>query len=164
MGGALTLTRAALLSANGLALAWEEMKDRTTEQTRTELTLLTADIAGAGADIDISLRNSGQTALADFANWDVVVQYYQASGNSGLVIDWFSYTSSPTPANGQWTVRGIYLDADTLEPEVYDPDILNPGEEMIVRINVTPAIPVQTDNLATIGAANGITVSAPFSR
>ena len=56
------------------------------------------------------------------------------------------------------------MNATTEEAEVYEPNVFNPGEEMVLRLNVSPAIPGDTDNLVTIATANGVTLAAPFSR
>ena len=94
----------------------------------------------------------------------MVSQYYATSSNQGLNLSWLSHTTSAFPSNNQWTVSGIYLDAGTLEAEVYEPNIFNPSEEMIVKLIIIPAIPSNTDNLVTIGVTNGVTLAAPFSR
>jgi hypothetical protein len=56
------------------------------------------------------------------------------------------------------------MDAGTEEAEVYERNVLNPGEEMTIRLTISPAIPANTDNLVTIAAPNGIRLTAPFSR
>lgn len=160
----LTLTNATLGSTSEISLSWDSMVKRTGDKVRTDMTLIQADIAGGGTDIDISFRNSGQTPLASFSDWDVIIRYYSVSGNGGLKIRRLAYTTSATPSDGQWTVRGIYINATTLVSEVYEPNIFNPGEEMIIRANITPAIPATTNNVATIGVTNGVTLSAPFNR
>ena len=162
--GALTLTQASLSSASDMSLAWDKMVERSGERSRTDLTLLTADLQGSGSDIDISIRNSGQTALADFSMWDAVIRYYETSDNLDLKVLWLPYTTEAQPANGQWTVTGIYMDADTLEAEVYEPGVFNPGEQMIIRLTIIPAIPAETDNLVKLAAGNGVGLAAPFSR
>ncbi len=164
IGAVITMTSASLSSASDISLTWNDMTNRTGERARTELQLITADIVGSGTNIDISIRNSGQTALREFKKWDAVISYYATSSNADLKITRMTYTTSSSPSNGQWTMVGVYLNAGTAEAEVYEPNVLNPGEEMIVRLNVTPAIPATTDNLATIGTVNGVTLSAPFSR
>ncbi len=162
--GSITVIGASLGAAGELSLTWDEVLKRKGDQSRTELTVITADIAAAGTDIDISLRNSGQSALVDFTDWDAVIRYYDTAGNSGLNIKWLAYATSSPPSANQWEVEGIYTDADTKDAEIFEPNVFNPGEEMIVRVNITPAIPVDTDNVVTIGAENGISLSAPFSR
>ena len=164
VAGALLITGASLSSASLLSLSWGDMADRTGDRSRTELTLITADIGGAGDDIDISLRNTGQTALAEFSMWDMVIQYYDTPNNQDLQVQWLSHSTSTPPAVGKWAVTGIYLDAGASEAEVYEPNIFNPGEEMIVRLTITQTIPADTDNLVKIGTVNGVTLAAPFSR
>ena len=160
----LTLTNASLASMTAITLSWDEMTGRTGDRQRTELELITSDIVGSGTDIDISLRNKGQTALREYSTWVVVIKYHSTASNLDPKIVQMAYTTSATPSNGQWTVRGIYLNSTTLESEVYEPNVFNPGEEMIVRLNVTPAIPTGTDNQVTLGVTNGVALAAPFSR
>lgn len=164
LGAALTLSNAALSSASDIALSWDSMVDRKNDRLKTEMELITADISGSGADIDTSIRNTGQTSLGNFARWDVMVNYYASGNNTDLRFAWLTYVTSATPAHQQWTVEGIYLDADTQEAEVYEPNIFNPGEEMVIRLNITPAIATSTDSVITIGTENGVTLTAPFSR
>jgi hypothetical protein len=161
--GAVSLTGAALGSANSAADAWDQKTKRIGDAGRTELTLITADISGSGEDIDISVRNTGQTALTDFSWWDVLIQYYDTAGNKNLNATWLTSTST-SPVSGQWAVQGIYLDAANATAEVYEPNVFNPGEEMIIRANISPTIPTQTDNQVTIATPNGIRLAAPFSR
>ena len=160
---ALALEGASLSSASEISASWEQMTGRTGERARTGLTLLTADISGGGTNIDISFRSTGQTPLADFSEWDVMIQYYQTASNQDMQVLRLSYSTEAAPPSGQWTVSGLYLVVDTV-PEVYEPNVFNPGEEMVIRLNITPAIPANTDNIVTIGVTNGVTVAAPFSR
>ena len=161
--GAVSLTGAALSSADDASAAWETMTKRTGRAYRTELKLITVDAQGSGQDIDISIRNEGQTSLSDFSWWDVMIEYYAQPGNSDLNIAWLSSTSTP-PASGQWAVKGIFMNAGTEAAEIYEQNVFNPGEEMTIRLNISPSIPTSTDNLVTIAAPNGIRLTAPFSR
>ena len=161
--GAASLTGAALGSANSASDAWNQKAERTGHAGRTELTLINADINGSGEDIDISIRNTGQTALADFSWWDVLIQYYDTANNKNLNAAWLT-NATTSPVSGQWAVEGIYLDAANATAEVYEPNILNPGEEIIIRATISPAIPAQTNNQVTIATPNGIRLTAPFTR
>ena len=154
MGSVLVLTWGSLSSADQISLAWEQKVQRGSERGRTELSLIAADLVATSTYVDVSIRNTGQTALRDFGHWDVVMQYYATSSNTGLHISWLPYTTTSPPPSGNWTVNGPYVNVA----------VFNSGEEMIVRINITPVIPTSTDNLITIGEPSGITVAAPFSR
>jgi hypothetical protein len=64
----------------------------------------------------------------------------------------------------EWTVSGIYVDANTLTPEVFEPGILNPDEEMVIQARVAPSVAMTTTNMITINTLNGITASSHFIR
>ena len=164
IGAAVTLSDVTLSSATDAAFSWEQMVERSGASTRTNLGLIQADINSTSTDVDISMRNTGQTALVGFSNWDVVVQYYATTSNQGLRISWLTHTTSSSPSHEEWTVEGIYLNAASSTPEVYEPNVFNPGEEMVVRLNITPVIPTSTDSVVTVGVRNGTTLSALFSR
>ena len=160
--GALTIAQVYLSSQDAIMTSWREMEERLGERARTDLSPIGAEAKSEGAIVEITLKNEGDTKLADFDRWDVIVQYYRANGD--YLIKWLPYTEVAPPGDNQWTVVGIYLDASGAIPEVYEPDILNPGEEMIIRMKVSPPVGPATTNLATIGTPNGIGTSADFTR
>ncbi len=163
MSASMLVTASSLSSASRVSLAWERMAQISSDKERTGLTLIQADILATSSNVDISVRNSGQTALRDFAVWDVIIQYYATTANQGMNISRLTYTSS-TPTAGEWTVSGVFINVASSTAEVYEPDVFNSGEEAVIRLNLTSSIPVNTDNLVTIGTPNGVTVPAQFSR
>ena len=159
--GALTIAHTFLSAQDVILTSWREMETRLGERTRTELSAIGTEVKSSGAIVEITLRNTGTTKLADFDQWDVIVQYYTASGT--YEIDWLSYTEVSDPGNGQWTVVGIYLDAAGAVSEIYEPGIVNPGEEVVLRARVLPAVGPNSTNLATVAVANGISVETVFT-
>lgn len=164
LGATMLLANATLSSASNLTTGWDRMMDRKEGKARTGLTLISVDPNASSTNIDVSIRNSGQTSLGNFDQWDVMIQYYATSNDVDLNLERASYVSSSTPATLEWTVEGIYSNATTKVTETYEPNLLNPGEEMILRANITPAIPGNTNNLIKIGTSNGVSLPAPFSR
>jgi archaellum component FlaF (FlaF/FlaG flagellin family) len=162
--GALTLTSASLSSAGNVATSLEKKIERAGDYARTELTLIQADTAGSGTDVDSRIQNTGQTALKDFSKWDVVVKYYATTANIDMKIERLAYTTSSTPNDGEWTLAGIYLDTAATITEAHEPNILNPGETMLLRLNIDPEIPGTTDNLVAVGVTNGVQLEIPFAR
>lgn len=158
LSGAMMLAQSSFVSMDLLADSWKQMEDRTGDIARTELEVV--DIDEAPSIVDITIRNSGQTSLRDFPAWDAAVQYYQATGTYHQ--RYLPYTTTLPPGNNQWTVVGIYTDAGLGSPEVYQPDILDPGEEMIVRIKLSPAAQQSAQGWAIIGTPNGVSVSTTF--
>ena len=149
----LTLAEQSLSSQDAVSKSWREMQERLEERTRTDLSPIAAQTINAGATVELTLRNDGDTKLADFDQWDVILQYGSGSGNA----EWYAYGSG----SDEWDVEGIYLDASQSTPEAFDPDILNPGEEMVIWVWVSP--PVGT-HLVIVAAPNGVTASTVFTR
>ncbi len=161
--GGMTMSQGFLSSVDSTTVGWEEMGERDEAIMRTELATLTASQPSADL-LEVTLGNNGQTKLSDFAEWDVIVQYYD--GSSSYYVKWLPYTGGSL-GNNEWTVKGIYLDytsSDNNTPEAFETDILNPGEEMVIRAQLNPPVGVGTTNLVVISTPSGIPASVSFSR
>jgi len=154
--GGMTMSQGFIASMDNGAMRFSEAGDRDGDIMRTGISLLTAGQLPSG-DFEITVSNSGQVKQANFINWDVIVQYYDASDN--YYVKWLPYTSS-TPGNDQWTVDGIYEDADSQTAEVFEPNILNPGEEMVIQVKLDPPQGQWTTKYMTVATANGVPASA----
>jgi len=158
--GGMTMSQGFLASVDSSASGWDEMGEREQNIIRTDLQALGANMTAANY-VEVSLRNDGQTKLSEFEKWDVIIQYYNAGGT--LYAKWLPYASG-APGNNEWTVKGIYLDSDNeTQVEVYEPNILNPGEEMKIRAKLDPSAGAASTNRATVSTANGISASVIFS-
>lgn len=111
---------------------------------RVVATLAATTGDASGTIVDVTLRNEGNISYADFEQWDVIVHYVDDTG--GLGIRWLPYSSSIS--DNTWTVKGIYLVASEFTDEVVDPDVLNAGEEIVVRLRVTP--PMQSGSTGRV--------------
>ncbi|MBP6470720.1 MAG: hypothetical protein KBE23_18570 [Chloroflexi bacterium] len=157
----LTIFTSYLSAQDTLRASWQEMQTRLSDQMHTDLTPILAQTKSSGAVIELTLRNDGDTRLADFANWDVIAEYYTPPDD--LAVGWYTYNTGE-PAAGEWSVIGIYIDAATAEGEVFEPGILNPGEEVLLRLRVLPPVGPNTTNMLTIAAENGVSASMQFVR
>jgi len=160
LAGTLTITHSYLSSQEAILASWREMEQRTDERARTRISPVAAQAISADT-VEMALRNEGEPKLADFEQWDVIAQYYDATG--GCLVKWLSYTQG-LPGNDEWRVEGIYLDASQATAEVYEPGILNPDEEMVIQMKLFPALGTNTTNWATIATPNGISASTVFTR
>jgi flagellar protein FlaF len=124
------------------------MQEREGERARTNLTVLGAATSEQGDYVQVTLKNSGLTKLADFEKWDMILEY---SDGLDRQIRWYPYGGDVN----QWSQQ--------ISPEVFDPGILNPGEEMVMTVRVSPPVATSTTNLATITTPNGITASTVFT-
>ena len=124
---------------------------------RTELSPTNAAMQSANTLL-VSLQNNGQTKLASFSKWDIIVQYYDAGGT--YYVKWLPYTEG-TPGDNEWTKAGIYLNGD---PEAFEPNIVNPREELRIQAQLSPSVGADTTNLVVVSTPNGIPASTAFVR
>ena len=149
MVGALNLTMSSFTSIDVLSDSWKVTQSKIIDISHTTITAISAVTGVDGDYVEITVRNDGNIPLADFNRWDVIVNYQAGA------VQWLSYD---TVAPG-WYVEGIYYDGN---PEIYGPDVLNPGEDMKILVLLSPPVGEGTTNLATITTNNGITTQIMF--
>ena len=159
--GALTIAQVYLSSQDAIMTSWREMEERLGERARTEISAVGPGTVGPDTTVVITLTNEGSTKLADFDQWDVIVQYYTGSYNSGdYVVKWLPYREAGLPIN-EWKKVRIYLEPP--DEEVFEPEIFNPEEEMVIQIGISSPVGQPTTNTVTIATPNGISATAVFT-
>ena len=123
---------------------------------RTELSLVSTS-QPASNTLEVTLENSGQTKIADFDKWDVIVQYYDDVGT--YYSKWLPYTEE-TLGDNEWEVAWIRLNGAA---EVFEPNVLNPEEEIMIRAQLNPSVGAGTTNMVVVATPSGITASTYFS-
>jgi hypothetical protein len=156
--GGMMMAQGFLSSADSVAVSVEKITTTKGEVIRTDLSLLSARQTGID-NIGVTLRNSGQIKLASFNKWDAIVQYYDS--NQTYFTKWLPYTEG-TLGDNEWQKTGIYLDAGDNTPEVFEPGILNPGEEMMIKVKLNPPPRDGTTVNTIIVTPNGIRDSISF--
>jgi hypothetical protein len=162
--GGMTMSQGFLTSVDTTSTGLEEMAVRDEKILRTELSPVTANASLSGSRLYLTLANSGQTKLADYDMWDVIIQYYD--NGASYHTKWLPYTGESSPGDNEWRKEGIYLDTDnkTAEiAEVFEPYILNPGEKIKIEAKLNPAVGANTTNLAVVSTPSGVPVSVTFS-
>ncbi|MEE8045948.1 MAG: hypothetical protein V3T49_03835, partial [Dehalococcoidia bacterium] len=136
-------------------------RDTAGDISRTSVSSLGATVT-TNTRLDFTLKNVGQSNFRQVSDWDLIVWYHGSTGN-GLEIDRLTYTTSASPSAGEWTLTGIYEDAGTLNPEVYQPGIVNPSEEFIVRAELGPAVASSSTNTVTLAVEQGVAITETFT-
>ena len=136
-------------------------RDKAGDISRTSVSSLGTSVT-SNTRLDFTVLNNGQSQLRRISDWDVIVWYQGATG-PGLEIARLTYTTSATPSAGEWTLTGIYEDAGSSDPEVYQPGIVNPSEEFIVRAELGPAVATSSTNTVTLAVEQGVAVTATFT-
>lgn len=134
-----------------------QIEQQTGDIRRTEIVAVPPEDYSGGT-ANLTVQNEGHTNLDNFPQWDVIAQY-QSGGAS-----YIAYTENATPGSNQWTVEGIYLSDNLTISEVFDPNILNPGETMKMIINLDPEIGAGETARITISTPNGVTSQLLITR
>jgi len=160
LAGILGITNSTIKSVSNISQAQKEAQILINEKMRTEISIISTEVDATGAQVEAVVRNCGEVKLYEFENWDVIVEYYRANGD--LIINRLDYASTNPGAN-EWTVEGIYLDAQNGISEIFEPGILNPDEEAKLTLLLNPPVGPDTTNRLVIGTENGVISSAFFS-
>jgi flagellar protein FlaF len=153
------LSQVSISSQASIAQSTGLMQERAGDRARTIITSLASQTIMLDETTDavqITLKNSGSTKLSDWTQWDVILQY--TDGTNNPVVKWYPAGNG----TNQWSST-IYSNAATQAPEVIEPGIFDPGEEMVITVTVSPVVGTSTTNLAVIATPNGITASAVFT-
>jgi hypothetical protein len=157
--GGMTMSHGFMTSVDASTAGLEQIGDRNEAIMRTELTPLSTNLTlvSGPSPLDIVLENTGQTKAADFEKWDVIVQYYDESGT--YHVKWLPYNVGGGAIN-EWGVSWIYLDG---QPEKFEPNVLNPGEQIMIETQLDPPVGVGTTNMVVVSTPSGVTSSTYFS-
>jgi hypothetical protein len=157
--GGMTMSQGFMTSVDASTAGLSEIGERTETIMRTVLTPIDTFIELVdGADpLEIVLENTGQTKMADFEKWDVIVQYYDDSG--AYHVAWLPFSASGGDIN-EWGVSWIKLNG---QPEAFEPNVLNPGEQLMIKTWLNPSVGPNTTNMVVISTPSGITCSTYFS-
>jgi len=109
--------------------------------------------------INLIVTNDGRSNLTDFQDWVVTIRYDQDGGSDETFLV-PTYTDSL--ADNKWTAFQFWLDYGASQAELIEPGILNPHEEMEVRIQVYTVLQAGTDVVITLTSPQGVTESITF--
>ncbi len=154
--GGMTMSRGFMTSIDTSTAEMEAVSQRNETIMRTEIIPQSATLPAANT-LEITVENSGQTRLADFDKWDIIVQYYDGTGT--YHITWLPYTED-TLEDNEWEVAWIRYSGAA---EVFEPNVLNPKEQMLIRAQLNPAVGAGTTNMAVVATPSGVTASTYFS-
>ena len=151
--GGMAMSQGFMTSVDASATGLTEIGLQAETLTRTELTPVSTNMTILAGDdaVDVIMKNTGQTKMADFDKWDVIVQYYDDSADYN--VEWLPYNPSGA-STYEWEVIWIQLDG---QAETFEPNVLNPGEEIKIRMWLDPEVGADTTNLVAISTPSGVT-------
>jgi hypothetical protein len=154
--GGMTMARGFLTSMDSTSTSIDSISQRTEEIMRTNMSVI--DLVETGRDtLHITLQNTGQVKLSEYAKWDVIVHYTDSGSISRVT--WLPYVEG-MPAGNQWSVSSILTLNDV--PEVFEPGIFNTDEKMVMQLELNPQILEDSNAVVVITAPNGVTITRAF--
>ncbi|MHB1296514.1 MAG: hypothetical protein ACYC4R_16165 [Anaerolineae bacterium] len=158
----LSLAQTHLSSQEALLEASHTLDARVVERARTCISTLSIQATAAGETVQVLLLNSGEVRLADLGQWDVIVQYHSVGGQ--YIIAHLPYRqTADLEADRWWDLGGIYIDREANEPEAFEPGIVNPGEQILLNLSLSPVMDA-SPALVTVSTPQGISASSILSR
>jgi hypothetical protein len=136
-------------SADMIGNSFKNSLERARQLARTDITATQATTAD-GSEVEITLRNDGNTSLRNYGKWDVIVRY------QGGATVWIPYAASGAPG---WSKIGTYYNGN---PDIYEPGILNPAETLKINVRLAPGVADNTTNLAVIATDSGVSTQIAF--
>jgi len=155
IASSMTLTINWMKSTDKVATSWRQMVTQSIEISKTSITALPPQSYHDGV-LQIYVANNGQTSLSDFDKWDVIVEYQ--SGES----TYLSYSSEQPPGDNHWTVSGIL--SSNGGPEVFNPNILDPGEQLVITFIPSDELAMGQSCRITISTPNGVKTQVDVTR
>lgn len=149
--GAANIATASMSSIDEFYQSWSSSQKLAAERALTKITAADAQTNIQGDRVTIRLRNDGNLPLCKFDSWDVILKY----GDGDTI--WLPYRQT---APG-WSISDIYFQG---LPEILQPGILDPGEEMDIVLQLTTPVSENVTNLATVSTHNGIPTRILFRR
>lgn len=158
LAGVSILANGSFTAVGNVSDSWKEMEARASVLSRTDVDVIATSYATP--TLDVTLKNTGGESLRDFSQWDVVVQYYEVGGTYHTT--YLPFTTATSVVDNEWGKVAIYVDASSTTAEAHQPSILDPAEEIVLQLSMTPVADGTANNLVIISTPNGVTVSEPF--
>jgi hypothetical protein len=153
--GGMTLSHGILTSTDTAALSVDEFSVREGEIARTRLDTLRAEYLTWADRLRIIVQNDGQTKLASFGKWDLIIRYNDGASWHAV---WLPYTEGELDDN-EWQKAKIGLNGPS---ESFEPGILNPGEDLVMLARLSPLPGDNTTGEITVVSPNGVDDSVPI--
>jgi len=140
-------------SIDNVGQSWRDMEALSEERLGTDLAVVSTDVTGGGADVTLVLSNEGRTAIQQPSLMDMIINY-EGTDDERYVL-WLPHTGDNPPGDNQWTV-------DSISGDYRNPGIFDRGEEMTIKIHLSPAIKDGPSRWLVLATEAGITYSIYF--
>jgi len=127
-----------------------QISDLENQLLKTSIVIVIEDEPGTNAVFNFNMTNTNSEKLWDWESFDVIATY----DNSGTTYtETLTYVSSCAPNIGEWCIFSWVTD-------VLDPQILNNGETLNIRLKVENNLEDSTTVIVIVSTPNGVVASA----
>lgn len=134
--------------------ALDEKFERMEERLGTKILITSTTVSAQGTVATTTVQNIGVMSVGDFEKMDVLVTYTDI--NDTGVLDRLRYVNGGTSSASEWGVTSI-------NPDVLEPGILNPGEMAALTLILGSAMKPGTFGSLHLATSNGTTSSIIFT-
>lgn len=162
IGSAMTAVNTVLKTGSDRAMSLAISNEQLVTELETSIGLVSAT-AYTDADstrVDIVITNDGRRSLGSFEEWDVTVRYEQNGAPDETVVH---LPYSATESDNTWTDASFWIDYGNSVAELVDPGRLNPLEEMLLRVRLSPLVQSSTTGEVTVTTPTGMTGTIYFN-
>lgn len=154
------MVSAAFFSFDTLSQAVRTANELDNERLKTEIDIVNITVTVPDQNIiNVTINNTGSTSILNsrFKHIDLFVYYHPVGGGGDQerLFIWLPYTETLPPENNTWTSVSI-------EPDIINPRIFDPDEQMLISIRVHPAINTTKTNWLKIVTPNAVYDSKHF--
>lgn len=157
------VSEGALSTTNESVEAWNVMHAAMHYTAQTRIAGVSGETPD-GVTVDVVFGNTGETKIEDYDMWDVFLTYQDTGSNLWTTRMAYESAGAGSLDDNEWAVEGVYRDESAGEAEGWDPLILNPDEEIKIRMQVNPTVKSGSPALATVSTPAGVTASVTFER
>jgi hypothetical protein len=151
----MSFSKTAINAFDEMCTSWQAAEETRLEAVRSGMSIVKAT-ALAGT-FNLFLKNTGQSPILNYEDWDIIAQYYDAEGN--YYIKHLTYVKDISEGSDQWYCGTIYTDEKLSTTEVFQPGIIDPGEVISLQLDVFPVAGTGTLGWVIISTGNGFTTS-----
>jgi hypothetical protein len=151
--GGVTLAGVTNSSLDNMGQSWRDIEALSEERLGTDLTVVSTEVTGGGADVTVVLSNRGRTAIQRPSLMDLIINY-DGTDTERYVL-WLPYTDSNPPDDNEWTV-------DSIAGDYRNPGIFDGGEQMTIKIHLNPTTEEGPNRWLVLATEAGIAYSIYF--
>jgi archaellum component FlaF (FlaF/FlaG flagellin family) len=151
--GGVTLAGVTNSSLDNAGQSWRDIEALSEERLGTDLTVVSTEVTGGGADVTVVLSNRGRTSIQRPSLMDLIINY-DGTDDERYVL-WLPYTDSNPPGDNKWTV-------DSISGDYHNPGIFDGGEQMTIKIHLSPVTKDGPNRWLVLATEAGIAYSIYF--